>query len=441
MAKEVLILGAGMVARPLVDYLLTETEYGVKVASRTVAKAEALVAGRPRGVCRPLNVDDAAAAEADVAEADVVVSLVPYTYHVGIAERCLAHGKPLVTTSYVSPAMRALDGKARAAGLLFLNEIGLDPGIDHMSAMRIIDGARARGGRVVSFRSYCGGLPAPEANTNPWGYKFSWSPRAVILASRNAGRYREEGREVDVPGEELFADCRLVTVPGAGEFERYPNRDSLPYVETYGLEHTQTMFRGTLRNVGWCETWLALSRLGFLSEQPRDFGGLTYRDFVARVLGVPSAEAEAAFASRAGFPANSAVVERLAWLGFFSEEPLPCAEAAPMDVLALRLQEKCPYEEGERDMIVLHHEFDVAFEGEGREHVTSTLVDYGVPGGDSAMARTVSLPAAIAARLILEGRIGATGVQMPVIPEIYDPVLDELATLGIKCEEVAAPAS
>jgi saccharopine dehydrogenase-like NADP-dependent oxidoreductase len=441
MAKEVLILGAGMVARPLVDYLLTQTDYAVKVASRTVAKAEALVAGHARGACRPLNVDDAEAVDADVAEADLVISLVPYTYHVGIAERCLAYGKPLVTTSYVSEAMQALGGKARAAGLLFLNEIGLDPGIDHMSAMRIIDGVRARGGRVISFRSYCGGLPAPEANTNPWGYKFSWSPRAVILASRNAGRYREEGREIDVPGEELFADCRLVSVPGAGEFERYPNRDSLPYIGTYGLESAETMFRGTLRNVGWCETWLALSRLGFLADNPQDFGGLTYRDFVARVLGTASEEVETAFASRAGLPENSAVVERLAWLGFFAEEPVPCEEAAPMDVLALRLQEKCPYEAGERDMIVLHHEFEAAYEGEAREHITSTLVDYGVPGGDSAMARTVSLPAAIAARLILEGRINLAGVQIPVLPEVYDPVLDELETLGIKCEEATRPAS
>ncbi|HUU57371.1 MAG TPA: saccharopine dehydrogenase C-terminal domain-containing protein, partial [bacterium] len=409
MAKEILVLGAGMVARPLVDYVLGRTDYGLKIASRTVSKAEALVAGRERGACRPLNVDDDEALAADVRAADLVISLVPYTYHVRVAECCLAYGKPLITTSYVNEGMRALDGRARDAGLLFLNEIGLDPGIDHMSAMRVIHGARKGGGRVTSFKSYCGGLPAPEANANPWGYKFSWSPRAVILASRNAARYLEDGRVVEVPGEELFADCRVVDVPGAGEFERYPNRDSLPYVETYGLEGAATMFRGTLRNAGWCATWLTLSRLGFLDDAPQKLGGLSYAEFTARVLGSSGEDVRKEFAARAGVGEDADVVARLAWLGFFSDEPVPCDEAAPMDVLAVRLQEKCPYEEGERDMIVLHHEFDVDYGGRG-EFVTSTLVDFGVPGGDSAMARTVSLPAAIAARLMLEGEIELTGV-------------------------------
>ena len=439
MAKEILVLGAGMVARPLVDYILGRTDFGLKIASRTVSKAEALVGDRERGACRPLNIDDDAALAEDVADADLVISLVPYTYHVRVAEACLAYGKPLITTSYVGEEMHALDGRAREAGLLFLNEIGLDPGIDHMSAMRFIDGAAADGGRVTSFRSYCGGLPAPEANTNPWGYKFSWSPRAVILASRNEGRYLEDGRVVDVPGPELFADCRVVDVPGAGEFERYPNRDSLPYVETYGLEGIATMFRGTLRNRGWCATWLALSRLGFLDDRPQKFGGVTYAEFTARVLGSGGEDARKEFAAAAGVGEYDDVVARLAWLGFFSDEAVPCDEAAPMDVLAERLQEKCPYEEGERDMIVLHHEFDVAY-GRRREFATSTLVDYGIPGGDSAMARTVSLPAAIAARLTLDGKIGLAGVHIPVVPEIYEPVLDELETLGITCVERREPA-
>jgi saccharopine dehydrogenase (NADP+, L-glutamate forming) len=439
MAGEILVLGAGMVARPLVDYVLGRTDFGLKIASRTVSKAEALVGGRERGACRPLNVDDDGALAADVCDADLVISLVPYTYHVRIAEACLAHGKPLITTSYVSDGMRALDGRARDAGLLFLNEIGLDPGIDHMSAMRVIHAAAGEGGRVTSFRSYCGGLPAPEANTNPWGYKFSWSPEAVILASRNAARYLEDGRVVDVPGPELFADCRVVDVPGAGEFERYPNRDSLPYVETYGLEGVATMFRGTLRNQGWCATWLALSRLGFLDDRPRELGGATYAQFTARVLGTSAENVRSEFAARAGVGEYDDIVKRLAWLGFFSAEAVPCDEAAPMDVLAQRLQEKCPYEEGERDMIALHHEFFVAYGGR-REFVTSTLVDYGVPGGDSAMARTVSLPAAIAARLMLEGKIEISGVHIPVVPEIYEPVLDELEALGIKCVERREPA-
>ncbi|MEE8640668.1 MAG: saccharopine dehydrogenase C-terminal domain-containing protein [bacterium] len=438
MAKEILVLGAGMVAKPLVDYVLTHTDFELKVASRTVAKAEALVDGRPRGACRPLDVEEREQLVDDVNEADLVISLVPYTHHVNIAELCLTLGKPLITTSYVGDEMRALDGRARDAGVLLLNEIGLDPGIDHMSAMRIIHDAQGRGGRVVSFKSYCGGLPAPEADTNPWGYKFSWSPRAVILASRNAARYLEEGHIVEVAREELFADCRVVDVPGADEFERYPNRDSLPYIETYGLAGVETMFRGTLRNAGWCETWLALSRLGFLGDAQQNCGGLTYGEFSARVLGVDAADVRSAFAARAGVAEDSPVVGRLEWLGFFSDEPVPHAEAAPMDVLAARLAEECLYGEGERDMIVLHHDFDVDYGGRG-ERVTSTLVDFGIPGGDSAMSRTVSLPAAIAARLILEERIALTGVQIPVVPEIYEPVLAELERFGITCVERKGP--
>jgi saccharopine dehydrogenase (NADP+, L-glutamate forming) len=434
MPKDVLVLGAGMVARPLVDYLLARPEFRVTVASRTVAKAEALVAGRPRGVARPLNVSDAEKLDADVAAADLVISLVPYVYHVAIAERCLAHGKALITTSYVSEEMRALDGRAREAGVLLLNEIGLDPGIDHMSAMKIIHDAQGRGGRVTSFKSYCGGLPAPEANTNPWGYKFSWSPRAVVLASRNAARYLEDGREVVVPGEELFADCRAVDVPGAGEFECYPNRDSLPYIATYGLVGVETMFRGTLRNHGWCDTWLTLSRLGFLDGRPQELGGVTYAQFTARLLATSAKDVRAEFAARAGVGEEDEIVARMEWLGFFSDEVVPGDEAAPMDVLGARLAEKCPFAEGERDIIVLHHDFAIDYGGR-RERVTSTLVDFGQPGGDSAMARTVSLPAAIAAHLILENKIDLVGVRIPVVPEIYEPVLAELEMSGIRCVE------
>jgi saccharopine dehydrogenase-like NADP-dependent oxidoreductase len=240
---------------------------------------------------------------------------------------------------------------------------------------------------------------------------------------------------VEVPGERLFGDCRPISVPGAGDFEYYPNRDSLPYLEVYGVEDAETMFRGTLRYPGWCETWLALAGMGFVNDRPQDFRGLTYARFTAGVLGA-AGDARKAFAARAGVAVSSPIVERAAWLGLFGDEPLPAAagETAPMDVLAARLLEKCPYEKGERDMIVLHHDFALAF-GSKREHVTSTLVAFGVPGGESAMARTVSLPAAIAARLILAGEIKLVGVHVPVMPEIYGPVLAELETLGIKCEE------
>lgn len=436
MDKKILVLGAGMVARPLVAHLCEQPGYRVTVASRTVAKAEELVQGHPRGVARALNVEDTAALDDAVAAADVVVSLIPYTHHLVVAKSCLKHKKHLVTTSYVQPAMRALDEQARAAGVLFLNELGLDPGIDHMSAMKVIDEAQAAGGTVTTFHSYCGGLPAPEANTNPWGYKFSWSPRAVVLAGRNAARYLRDGQEVNVPGEQLFADVRPVTVPGAGEFECYPNRDSIPYIETYGLTAVRNMMRGTLRNKGWCETWLALSQLGFLDDRERDWKGVSYREFTRQVIGAAAAaDVKRALAERAGLPADSAVIGRLEWLGLFGEEPVTPEAAAPLDVLAALLLKKCPYAPGERDMVVLHHEFEIEYPGGRRERRTSTLVDFGIPGGDSAMARTVSLPAALGVQLICEGKINLTGVHIPVVPEIYEPVLAGLAALGIRCEE------
>jgi len=439
MAKEILVLGAGMVARPLVRYLGDVPGYRVTVASRTVAKAEELVRGHPQGIARALDVDDGAELSRAVAAADVVVSLVPYTYHVAVAEHCLNHKKHLVTTSYVSPAMKALDARARAAGVLFLNELGLDPGIDHMSAMKVIHAAQKKGGTVTTFLSYCGGLPAPEANTNPWGYKFSWSPRAVVLAGRNAARYLKDGKEVNTPGEKLFADVRNVTVPGAGEFECYPNRDSIPYIDTYGLRGVRNMMRGTLRNKGWCETWLKLADLGFLDDTVREWEGATYRDFTARVVGADKqSDVKKAVAGRAGVPEDAALIERLAWLGLFGDDKVPLAKGAPLDILAARLLEKCPYAPGERDMVVIHHEFEIAYPGHKTERITSTLVDFGVPGGDSAMARTVSLPAAIGTQLLLDGKINLTGVHIPVHPGIYEPVLAALEELGITCVERGA---
>jgi len=436
--KRVLVLGAGLVSRPLVHYLTDQPGFGVTVASRTVSKAEALVAGRERGRAVALDVTDEAALEALVAEHDLAVSLLPATEHVTVATLCLKHRKHMSTTSYISPEMKALGSDARAADLTFLNECGVDPGIDHMSAMRVIHQAEAEGSQVVSFRSYCGGLPAPEANTNPIGYKFSWAPRGVLVAATNPGRYLEDGHIVDVPGDELFAAPEHVTVPGAGEFEGYPNRDSLPYREMYGLESVRTMFRGTLRNLGHCESWYPWVKLGLFDAASRDLAGLTWRGWTEAVAG--AAPAEQALAARAGLPVDHAAIANLAWLGLFEDEPLPMTRGGNVDVMAARMRERCPFGPDERDMIVLQHEFVI--EGSaGSRRVYSTLIDLGIPGGDSAMARTVSLPVAIATRLILEGQVAERGVVAPTQPGIYNPILDELERLGIRCEERTAPLS
>jgi saccharopine dehydrogenase (NADP+, L-glutamate forming) len=260
--KHVLVLGAGLVAGPHVRYLLDVPDLHVVVASRTVSKAEALISGHPRGTAVALDVEDHGHLESLIRQADLAVSMLPYVYHPLVAALCVKHKKHMVTTSYAKDAMRALDGPAREAGVLLLNEIGVDPGIDHMSAMKVIHQVRRKGGRVASFVSWTGGLPAPEANDNPFGYKFSWSPRGVLLAGKNPARFQRDGQIVNIPGEELFDNYWPVYIEGLGEFEGYPNRDSLPYAETYGIQPSEWMFRGTLRNVGWCKTLKKMTEMG-----------------------------------------------------------------------------------------------------------------------------------------------------------------------------------
>jgi saccharopine dehydrogenase-like NADP-dependent oxidoreductase len=437
--KSVLVLGAGLVSRPLVRYLLDQPDFRVTVASRTVSKAEALIAGHPRGTALQLLANETAKLEQLVSTHDLAISLLPAPLHPVVAEMCVSHRKHMVTTSYVSPKMRTLDDAARSAGIMLLNEIGVDPGIDHMSAMRVIHDVKQRGGTIVSFKSYCGGLPAPEANDNPWGYKFSWSPRAVCTAGKNSARFRDSGKLVEIPGPELFACHHPVPVAGIGELEGYPNRDSLIYLELYGLEGIETMFRGTLRYPGWCACLKKVVDLGLLEETPVTYPpGMTFAKWTAGFVKAKSPDdLRQRVAAHLGLDASDNVLERLEWLGLFSNDPLPLTgqQTTPLDVLAARMEAKMSYRKGERDMIVLLHRFVARFPGRPDERISSTLIDFGQPEGDSSMARTVSLPAAVATKLILTGQIRDTGVHIPVKPEIYNPVLDELATMNIRCEE------
>ncbi|HEC82122.1 MAG TPA: saccharopine dehydrogenase [Thermoplasmatales archaeon] len=434
--ENVLVLGAGMVARPLVRYLLDDAGFSVTVASRTLSKAEHLINGHPNGKSYALDVHNDDALEDFIKNTDLVVSLLPYVYHVKVAEKCIRHKKHLVTTSYVSDAMKALDGKAKDAGVLLLNECGLDPGIDHMSAMRVIHEVESKGGKIISFRSTTGALPAHDSNNNPFGYKFSWSPRGVLLASRNAAQWLEDGKEVSVPGEKLFEHYTIQDVPGVGSFENYPNRNSLPYKEIYGLKDAKTVYRGTFRMTGWCETMRKIVALGWLNDKPiEEFSGNTYGEMTRYLIGAKENEdltkATARFLNLENY---AAVIKRLEWLGLFSDEPLPKNVDNPLDYLTTLMLKKMSLGEKDRDMIVMHHEF-VADYGSKKEYITSTLVDYGIPGDDTAVARTVALPAAIAVRMILQGNIRLTGVHIPVIPEIYNPILDELEGMGIRFVE------
>jgi len=434
--KNVLVLGAGLVARPLANYLLDLPELSVVVADVEPVRAEKLVAGHPRGRAVTLDIADRSALAQAIGRADLVVSLVPYTFHPLVAELAVEQGKHVVTASYVSPAMRALDARAKEKRSVLLNELGLDPGIDHMEAMRIIHEVHDTGGRVLAFTSWCGGLPAPESNTNPFGYKFSWSPRGVLLASKNSARFLKDGRIVSIPAADLFASPETIPIPGLGAFEGYPNRDSVSYREIYGIPEAQSILRGTLRYTGWCETLRKMVELGLLDETPKDRTGATFAGLMAELAhSAPGADVRAAVAARLALPADSAVLDRFAWLGLFEAKPLPLPKGSAFDDLAALMVEKLVYGAGERDMIVLQHEFLVRTASGRNERIVSSLIDYGVPGGDTSMSRTVGLPAAIGARLILEGRIHAPGVQVPVLPEIYNPILDELAGLGVRFDE------
>ncbi len=433
--KTILVLGAGSVAEPLVRHLL-DHDYEVTVASRTLSKAEALVGDHGRGTAIAFDIaEDGAELGEWVGRADLAVSLLPYIYHVQVAQACVRHRTPLLTTSYVSEEMAALDADAQEAGVILLNELGLDPGIDHMSAMRIIDRTHEAGGQVRAFRSFCGGLPAPEANDNPLGYKFSWSPRGVVLAGRNDARYLENGRIVEVPSERLFAAHTVTLVEGLGDYEAYPNRDSLPYGERYGIPEAETIYRGTLRNLGWCDVMLKLNQLGYFGLDPRDdLPEKTFRDVMAGLIQKDeTTDLRRDVAAYLNLSPSSGVMMAMEWLGLLAAGPVP-DETTLLDVLAHQMLEKMAYGEGERDMVMLVHQFSLNVGGR-EEAVTSTMIDFGDPDGDTAMARTVGLPAAVGARMILEGEIDVRGVHIPVLPEIYEPILSELEVLGVSFEE------
>ena len=436
--KKVVVFGAGLVVRAHVRYLLDQG-FAVTVASRTVSKAEDIIDGHANGT--PMAYDITKEPEklaSIIAEHDVAVSLLPWQYHPQVAQACIDQGKHMVTTSYVKDTMWALDEPAKKAGIILLNELGVDPGIDHMTAMKVIHRVQAEGGEITTFQSYCGGLPAPEANDNPYGYKFSWSPRGVLLAGLNNARYKRFGNVTEVPGEELFDHVWKVRVEIEGEetdLEGYPNRDSMPYTEPYGIDPRDVMFRGTLRNPGWCESMKQVARLGWLGTEDLDgLEGRTYADVSARLAGLgDTADLKTRVAAHLGIDADGHEMAKMEWLGLLGSDPLP-GPAAPVDILTARMLEKMSYNEGERDMIVLQHTFFAEFE-DRREFITSTMIDFGIPGGDSSMNRTVGLPAAVGVRFILEGRFTQPGVIVPVMPEFYEPALEELERLGVQFTE------
>ncbi|MFX1403007.1 MAG: saccharopine dehydrogenase C-terminal domain-containing protein [Promethearchaeota archaeon] len=434
--QHVLVLGAGLVARPFVRYMLKH-DYQVTIASRTVSKAMNLIGDYPNGEARAFDISrQSKDLKKLVKPVDLVVSLLPYTFHVQVARECLRYKVNMVTTSYVSDEMRALDSQAKHADIIILNECGVDPGQDHMSAMKIIHQAQAEGGKILEFTSFTGGLPAPDANTNPFGYKLSWSPRGVLLAGRNSALYQKDKQRIQIPSEELFNSCHVEHVPELGDFEGYPNRDSLQYIDIYGLQGIQTMLRGTLRYPGWCKTMYNIGQLGLFELEEETLYDMTYGRFLRKYLGLPAgSDLKAKVAERLGLSEDDAVIERCEWLGLFSNQDIPLDQGAPIDVLVSLFKEKLQYAPGERDMIVMQHQFTIEHTDHSHEHIRSTLIDYGIPNGDSSMSRTVALPAAIASHLILTGEVKLKGVHIPILPELYEPILRELETRGIRFKE------
>lgn len=433
--KRVLVLGAGLVSKPGVRYLLNDKELNVTVASRTVSKAEKLVGGFDNGFALHINVKNEDDLENLIKQNDIIVSLLPWIYHVKVAKLCLKNNKNMATTSYVSEDMKELDEQVKKKGLLFLNEVGVDPGIDHMSAMSIIDNIHEQGGKIVDFYSFCGGLPAPENNDNPFGYKFSWSPKGVLLASRNSAKFLEHGKIVEIDGKDLFSNYRVEDVDNLGKFEVYANRDSMPYRDIYGLNEAETVMRGTYRYPGWCGTIKKIVDLGLIDETPREsLKSINFRNMIAELVGCIEGEnVIAKTAEKMGLSKDSEIIKRIEWLGLFSDDIVLGNNY--LDILGEKMQEKMKYEDGERDMLILKHKFIVENKDKSRDMITSTMIDYGIPYGDTSMARTVSLPLGIGVKLMAENKIDLNGVVRPIKKEIYRPVLKELEKLNIKLIE------
>ena len=444
MSKRIVILGAGRSSSSLIRHLLQHADaegYTVRIGDLDLALAERKAEGHPAASVFQLDAGQPAARRAEVEAADLVISMLPAFLHPEVAQDAIATRTPLITPSYLSPDIAALDEAAKAAGIPILNELGLDPGIDHLSAMEVIDGLRAEGCTLTGFESYTGGLVAPESDDNPWHYKFTWNPRNVVLAGQGgSATFKEGGRVRVLPPHRLFQEVTAVDVPGAGRFEGYANRDSLAYEKIYGLDGIENLVRGTLRGDGFCGGWDAIFQLGMNRDYARVTlpVGTTWREFTAGFTGgVPAgaseAEVQTAVSSLTG--ASDASMALLAQLGLFSDSPLPLTEGSPADILQALLEEKWALKSGDLDMIVMWHRFRYRT-ADGQDKVrTSHLVHIGEDETHTAMSLTVGLPLALAARMWMRGEWNSTGVLLPTTPDLYKPLLRALEQEGIRFTE------
>lgn len=437
--EKILILGAGRSSNSLINYLLDHAEdrdWQITVADYALQLAEEKVKDAARGKAAAVDINNDQERQSLIAENSIVVSMLPAKFHPIVAEDCLKLEKHLFTASYVSADMKALNEKAKEKGLLFLNECGLDPGIDHMSAMKVIDHIREdKGLEIRAFESFTGGLLAPDPDDdNPWQYGFTWNPRNVVLAGQGTVKFIQEGRFKYIPYHKLFKRTEMIHIPGHGYFEGYANRDSLMYLDVYNLRGIKTLYRGTLRRPGYSKAWDVFVQLGATDDtyQMENVEDMTHRQFINSFLSFnPNDSVELKLAHYLGLDLEGPEMHKLQWLGLFDEEPVGLLKGSPAQVLEHILKKKWTIEPDKKDQIVMWHLFDYVEDGVTKR-IRSAMVATGENARETAMSKTVGLPLGIAIRLFSEGKIEARGVHIPITPEFYNPILEELDKIGFQ---------
>ncbi len=437
--KKILIFGAGRSATSLIGYLVKNAEqYGwfIQVADMSLALAREKTHNSPLAEAIQFVADDHSHRKKLVQNADFVISMLPVNLHSLVAADCVHFGKCLFNASYVSADLKGMEQAIIDKKLLFLCELGLDPGIDHMSAMKIIHELQTQGAEILSFRSYTGGLVAPEDDNNPWHYKFSWNPRNVVLAGQSTAKYLYQNRLKFVPYQRLFAEAETVNIPNWGEYEIYPNRDSLSYLQLYSLENIPTLLRATIRHKGYSEAWNVLLQLGLTDDSYKieQSETLTYRDYFLSFLPAAGFDSEETImnylAQRFHFDLQSPVAEKLRSLQLWNNEPVILANASPAQILQQRLEKLWVLQPQEKDLVLMQHEFIYRLNGKTYLHL-STLAQTGQDATNTAMSHLVGLPLAIAAKQFLTGNIDLVGLHIPILAKVYEPILAELEQLGV----------
>ncbi|MBA4241180.1 MAG: saccharopine dehydrogenase [Sphingobacteriaceae bacterium] len=434
--SKILIIGAGRSSSSLIDYFLSNAKtyaWHITIADANKKVVESKITNyKEVASAVEFDVNNVSLREELIKQADFVVSMLPAFMHGDVARDCVRLGKHIATASYVSQDMKDLDAEAKQKNLLLLNECGLDPGIDHASAMKVIHEIQDKGGKITSFKSFCGGLVAPESNDNPWGYKFSWNPRNVILAGQGTAQFIEEGKLKFIPYNRIYTQIETIEVDGYGKFDAYANRDSIGYKEPYGLNDANTMLRGTLRMPGYCKAWNVFVKLGLTDDtyKIKNANTLTYTDLLEAFLPKGSASVKDKLVNFMGVDIDAEVMSKLEFLELFSNRPIKLKEGSPAELLQNLLEEKWLLKTGDKDMIVMQHQFEYNLNGANKK-LESSLVVIGDDEVHTAMAKTVGLPLAISIKNFLTGKFKLYGIQIPTVKEIYEPMLSELEGLNI----------